>query len=68
MLTFSNVDRQVAEALMRMNSAEMKPLLMFFKKLDAETKTALVRAGADTFARLQGRAGLLEEFWIRPPL
>ena len=47
---------------MRMNSAEMKPLLTFFKKLDEETKRGLVHAGADTFARLQGRAGLLEEF------
>tara|TARA_R110000868_G_scaffold218849_2_gene469669 strand:+ start:786 stop:1019 length:234 start_codon:yes stop_codon:yes gene_type:complete len=61
-LSFSNIDKQVAEALMRMNSAEMKPLLTFFKNLDEETKRGLVHAGADTFARLQGRAGLLEEF------
>jgi len=61
-LSFSNIDKQVAEALLRMQSAEMKPLLTFLKNLDADTKTSLVRAGADTFARLQGRAGFLDEF------
>lgn len=61
---FNTVDLPVAQALNRMKSVEMRPLLEFFKNLDTQTKDALIRADSDTFARLQGRATLLQEFLI----
>lgn len=59
---FNSADRQVVEALLRMRSPEMKPLLTFFENLLVSTDRALRRAGGDDFARLQGRALLLEDF------
>lgn len=40
----------------------MEPVLTLFKNLEKETLLALVRAESDSFARLQGRAGVIQEF------
>jgi len=62
MIMFSQADEKVLASLLRMKAAEMEPLLTFFKKSLEQTKTALIRAEGDTVARLQGRAGVLQEF------
>jgi hypothetical protein len=59
---FNAADKQVVAALLRMRSPEMQPLLAFFENLLVSTDGALRRATGDTFARLQGRALLIEEF------
>ena len=59
---FSGLDRKTWAAIYRLNAPEMEPVLTLLKNLANETDRALRRAESDKFARLQGRAGLLEEF------
>lgn len=61
MKTLAQADKATVAAIHRLNAPEMKPLLMFFNNQFEESKTALIRADGDTFARLQGRAGYLQE-------
>lgn len=62
MKEFRNADKLVLQAMARLHSPEMAPLLKFFNELLEDSKDALVHAESDQFARLQGRAGVLKEF------
>lgn len=59
---FNRADKTVVAALLRMRSPEMQPLLAFFENSLKSTDHALRHARGDDVARLQGRAGLMEEF------
>lgn len=62
MKTFNQATRQEVQALERMKSPELRPLLELLASLLEDTKNALIRAEGDTVYRLQGRAGVLQEF------
>ena len=62
MKVFSNAEAQVLQAMVKMNTPEMRPLLEFFTQLLEESKDAMILANADTYQRLQGRCGVLKEF------
>ena len=61
MKTLAQADKATVAAIHRLNAPEMKPLLTFLNNQFEESKTALIRADGDTLARLQGRAGYLQE-------
>lgn len=62
MKSFNQADKATVQALHRLTAPEMRPLLVFLNSQFEESKTALIRAEDDKFARLQGRAGFLQEF------
>lgn len=60
--SFNRVDERTAAALHRMQSPDMKPLLDLLTRMYAETHPMLIHKTGDELARLQGKAGFLEEF------
>jgi hypothetical protein len=62
MKSFNQADKQVIASLFRMQSPEMKPLLVFLSEMLKEADTALRRAKGDQVPQLQGQACLLQDF------
>jgi flagellar hook-basal body complex protein FliE len=62
MKSFAQADRAVVQAMAHLRDPALVPLVKFINNLLEETKDALVHAEEGRFARLQGRAGVLEDF------